>query len=443
MLAGRIVLLVSVIGTVASAAACSGDSRPPGSGSALTVNAASVDGSGGSSATAGGAGGASGGSAAGGMAGQAGQLGDGGSGLQPPDAGVCGDGSVGLTEECEPEVELVATCSSLGFEGGALRCGADCLLDTSGCFGTERCADGRDNDGDGRVDCSDADCEAACAQSCEEPELLVDGASITASIEGRAAQLKSSCAGPGAGGPELVVEVTAETTGRLDARVSGRGLLALSLRTACADDASEVACTLVDQRGGLSIDVVSGQVLFAVIEGYSGQPTGNVTLEVASRPANVCGDAFVDDAEDCDDGGQVALDGCSPTCQVEVTETEPNDSPDDAEPYAKPTYAVISPEGDADYYSLVLERGPKAVTIDVRSVGSGFCSGLEIDPYLELFDADAELIAEDDDGGEGYCSSLVVPALDDGEYLVVVRRSESASGATRSTFGYELSVSTD
>ncbi len=444
MLAGRIALLVISLGTAGVVAtACSGDSRPPGNGTALGAsNATSATGSGGSNAAdTGGAAGASGGSSAGGMGGQAGQLGEGGTGLEPPDAGVCGDGSVGLTEECEPGVALVVTCSSLGFESGVLRCGEDCIIDTSDCRGTESCADGRDNDGDGRADCADSECEADCAQSCETPLLVADGSSITASSEGRAAQLTSSCAG--GGGPEIVAEVSAQTTGKLDARVSGRGLMALSLRTSCADDASEVACVLVDERGGLSVDVSSGQVLFAVVEGYSGAVTGNVTLEVASRAANVCGDSFIDGSEECDDGGDEAGDACSATCQVEVTESEPNDSAEEAEAYSEPSYALISPEGDADYYALSIDDGPKAVTLDVLDVASGFCSGLEMDPYLELFDDAGQLVAANDDGGDGYCSRLVVPALDDGEYLVVVRQSESATGATRATFGYELSVSTD
>lgn len=375
------------------------------------------------------------------MAGQAGELGAGGLGPEPPDPGVCGDGSVSLAEECEPGLEVVASCSSLGFESGVLGCGADCFFDKSDCRGTERCVDGHDNDGDGRADCLDPDCEATCSESCEAPAVLADGTSISASTEGRASVLTSSCAG--AGGPEIVVEVTAEVSGKLEAWVSAGGLVALSVRTACADDSSEVACALVDERGGLNVDVTSGDVLFVVAEGYAGTATGNLTLEVTSRAANACGDAFVDESEECDDGGESSDDGCSASCQVEVTESEPNDAADAADPYTDPTYALISPEGDADYYSFVIEDGPKAVTVDVLNVGSGFCSGLAMDPYLELFDDNAELVAENDDGGEGYCSRLVVPALEDGEYTVVVRESDSATMATRPTFGYELSVSTD
>jgi len=409
-------------------------------------NATGVTGSGGSPSNAGGAAGSSGAGDLGGMAGQAGDLGAGGVGAggfgpEPPDPGVCGDGSVGPSEECEAGVQIVPSCSSLGFESGVLRCGSDCFFDKTECRGTERCTDGRDNDGDGRTDCFDSDCSASCAESCAAPEVLVDGSAITASSEGRASALTSSCAG--GGGPDLVFEVTAATTGKLEAWLSARGLVALSLRTDCADDASEVACVLVDEQGGLSVDVASGDVLFAVIEGYAGSVTGNVTLQVASRTGNACGDSFVDESEQCDDGAEQADDGCSPTCQVEVTESEPNDSADAAEPYADPSYALISPAGDVDYFSLSIEGGPKAVTIEASDVGSSFCSGLVMDPYLELFDENAELVASDDDGGEGYCSKLVLPALDDGEYLVVVRESENATTATRPTFGYALSVTSD
>lgn len=271
--------------------------------------------------------------------------------------------------------------------------------------------------------------------------MIADGASVTANTEGRASALTSSCAG--AEGPELVLQVTAETTGKLDAIVSSRGLVTLSLRTTCDDDGSEIDCVVADGQGALSVDVTSGEVLFVVIEGYDGTATGNVTFEVASRAANQCGDAFVDDSEECDDGDAAGDDGCSPTCQVEVTETEPNDSAEEVEAYADPTYALIEPAGDIDYFSLVVDDGPKAVSIDVVNVGSGFCNDLEMDPYLELFDENLDLVAQNDDGGEGYCPKLVLSGLTDGEYVIAVSQSSSATSATRATFGYELSIATD
>jgi cysteine-rich repeat protein len=373
-------------------------------------------------------------------------MGDAGAGAgamvpDPPLPDTCGDAIVGSSEECEPGVNFGASCALVGFETGVLRCGADCAFDKADCRGTERCLDGRDNDGDGTADCFDSDCMDACAASCEAPDVVADGASITASTEGRASVLTSSCSGAAA--PELVLQVTAETTGKLDVIVSARGLTTLSLRTTCEDDSSELECSIVDGQGGLSVDVTSGEVLFVVVEGYDAAATGNLTLEVTSRPANQCGDSFVDDAEECDDGAGEGEDGCGPTCQVEVTETEPNDSFDEVEAYADPTYALIDPEGETDYFSFVVDDGPKQVTIDVLNVGSGFCNNLEMDPYLELFDEDMELLAENDDGGEGYCPRLVAQALTDGQYVIAVSESESATSATRSTFGYELSVTTD
>ncbi len=48
--------------------------------------------------------------------------------------GVCGDGIRHCSEECDGGDFANETCSSLGYSGGLLACGADCHLDTTGCF---------------------------------------------------------------------------------------------------------------------------------------------------------------------------------------------------------------------------------------------------------------------------------------------------------------------
>lgn len=60
-----------------------------------------------------------------------------------PDAGaaVCGNGVLEPNEECEGFDTRGATCDSLGLTIGAIKCGADCKLDTSGCGG--KCGDGQ------------------------------------------------------------------------------------------------------------------------------------------------------------------------------------------------------------------------------------------------------------------------------------------------------------
>ncbi len=45
----------------------------------------------------------------------------------------CGDGVVGLGEQCDPAAALGESCSSLGQGTGTLACGAHCTFDTSGC----------------------------------------------------------------------------------------------------------------------------------------------------------------------------------------------------------------------------------------------------------------------------------------------------------------------
>jgi hypothetical protein len=71
---------------------------------------------------------------------------------------VCGDGIVSPGEDCEG-TNVAATCQSLGFYEGSLRCSADCHYDTSAC--SQRCGDGTVN-GPEECDAPDGTVEAAC-----------------------------------------------------------------------------------------------------------------------------------------------------------------------------------------------------------------------------------------------------------------------------------------
>jgi hypothetical protein len=46
---------------------------------------------------------------------------------------VCGDGIVGVGEDCDNGVPIEETCASLGFEGGEVEC-AFCVFDTTACY---------------------------------------------------------------------------------------------------------------------------------------------------------------------------------------------------------------------------------------------------------------------------------------------------------------------
>ena len=115
----------------------------------------------------------SGGAGAAGGEGGGGGGDEGGGGATPGD---CGDGVAELDEACDGADLRNATCQSFGFESGELRCSPECTADTSGCAGVEGCQDGRDNDGDGRIDYPrDPGCFAPAAD--DETDECPEGAS--------------------------------------------------------------------------------------------------------------------------------------------------------------------------------------------------------------------------------------------------------------------------
>jgi hypothetical protein len=57
-------------------------------------------------------------------------------GSAAPVPAVCGNGSIESGEECDRTTLGPATCASLGFNGGVLRCARNCQYDTSGCVAT-------------------------------------------------------------------------------------------------------------------------------------------------------------------------------------------------------------------------------------------------------------------------------------------------------------------
>jgi cysteine-rich repeat protein len=198
---------------------------------------------------------------------------------------------------------------------------------------------------------------------------------------------------------------------------------------------------VVQDATSVSADVVAGQSVFVLIDGFEADDEAAFTLTVVSREANVCGDGASDELEECDDENSDAGDGCDPQCQVESNEAEPNDTAATAATISSPTYGRISPESDADYYLLSVVDGPRQVTINTYNLGQGWCSELLMDPQLELLSpTDGSLLASDDDGGEGFCAKLVA-TLPSGDYHIVVKNSADAAAGVHTTFPYQLGVS--
>lgn len=58
---------------------------------------------------------------------------------------TCGNGEIDTQETCDGSNLAGATCESLGYLGGELACAAGCHLDTSGCWGMVKIANGADH----------------------------------------------------------------------------------------------------------------------------------------------------------------------------------------------------------------------------------------------------------------------------------------------------------
>ena len=300
----------------------------------------------------------------------------------------------------------------------------------------EDCFDAIDNDLDQHIDCADSDCEEACASSCDNPVMLMDPASLVyGDTSGHADQQGASCTSTS--GSEVVYQLTASQSGRLDVGVSSDMDVSLSVRTSCDSAASELGC--VDRetvgRESLSLLVTQNQTLFVVVDGAAPAAVGAYRLDVATHPI-VCGDAHVDaPGEMCDDGGTQAGDGCDASCQVESSESEPNDTPAVALPWGGPYYGSISPAGDVDVVSVVVpENG--SLLAEVIDFGDGGCVGKSLDSYVEFIAPDGTTIVDsDDDGGDGYCSVNFLAGMPAGTYFVSVRAGNKADPVT---FAYQL-----
>lgn len=115
-----------------------------------------------------------------------------------------------------------------------------------------------------------------------------------------------------------------------------------------------------------------------------------------------CGDGVKDFHESCDDGNNDSGDGCNATCDKEggATESEPNDSPAQAEPYGGPESGALGTD-DRDCYALEV-AACTTLTVDV----AGSCpDGL----ITEVFSVDDALVYHHQ-SDPGSCPSLDLSA---------------------------------
>jgi cysteine-rich repeat protein len=293
--------------------------------------------------------------------------------------------------------------------------------------GVEQCTDGQDNDGDDLADCADGDCDDLCSEVCEAFELVSDPTELEQSNVGREPAPSGDC---GARGGALTYEIQAETSGVLEVEVQGSALFMASITSSC-DAVESLACGL----GHASAAVTAGDRLFVRIAGLDVEDVGDLALSVYSRPVDVCSDGFRDAGERCDDGNAETGDGCDDDCAVESSELEPNDTLASASLGIQPFYGEIEPVGDEDLVQVDLAE-PATLVAETLHLGDSPCASDLLDSYLELLDASGDLLASNDDGGDGNCARLNL-AVQAGRYFLRVKA--SPTGMTPS-FPYQLVV---
>jgi len=312
----------------------------------------------------------------------------------------------------------------------------------------EDCYDGVDNDLNDKIDCIDPDpaCTEVCGDACAAPAELADPTEqITGSNASHAKLGGSSCSAAQGSGPANVYKFVSNNDGMIDVTLQSKtGDHTLSIRTDCATASTEQACSeraVTDETPPffeyLSVTTKANDVAYIVVEGYSTIDEGSYLLSAKSRIIE-CGDAIIDADEECDDGNTQANDGCSNLCDLEATETEPNDTIGTADPWSESWFAKIDPNSDIDFISIVIPAGKDSVKVSITDLGNGGCSYGFLDPYVKLYDSQPQLIAEKDDGGDTYCTELKKTALSAGTYYAAISDAESSKG--QSTFVYAVFV---
>ena len=129
---------------------------------------------------------------------------------------------------------------------------------------------------------------------------------------------------------------------------------------------------------------------------------------VQSRLANVCGDGFWDDLEACDDAELSDGDGCDASCNVELSETEPNDDSGQADLLEGAFYGEISPAGDVDVVAIEVIGDGSYIILNTYALVAGGC-GLDLyDPFLQLIDVDGTTVLGENDDYDGTCARVIV-----------------------------------
>ncbi|WP_373047769.1 DUF4215 domain-containing protein [Vulgatibacter sp.] len=204
----------------------------------------------------------------------------------------------------------------------------------------------------------------------------------------------------------------------------------LAVQATCGDASAELACSnsaRFDQTGEdlLRIVLDAGASVTVVIDGYGAWNMSHGTFTLTATPlpiraegaacdpsealdvcaaglychqtlslctAPACGNGWLEDGEQCDDGNTAAGDGCSDTCSYEVVmEVEPNDDATTAMSIATGvTYQGAIDSYDIEYFAFAATAGTTyAIETSIGSLGACTASFPHTnDATLLLYDTD-------------------------------------------------------
>jgi cysteine-rich repeat protein len=161
----------------------------------------------------------------------------------------------------------------------------------------------------------------------------------------------------------------------------------------------------------------------------------------------ICGDGIVIGSEGCDDGNLTDGDCCSATCGAENgCEIELNDETLSANDYAAIAIngvlkGFVKPGTDVDYYVFSINVPANATGAITAATLDGFvassCANNTLDSAINIYDQNANPLANDNDSGPGLCSVATAAGLQTGDYFIEVK-SGKAAGPT--PFDYTLQI---
>jgi cysteine-rich repeat protein len=275
---------------------------------------------------------------------------------------ACGDGGIDAGEACDGTALGTNTCVTLGYTGGTLACNADCTLNEAACVnaacGNAMLEAGEDCDGTrfpagtscttfgfalGTLSCN-ADCTtntAACTdcgngaingvEACDGTAFgtrtcVTEGFTMGSLACTPTCTLNTSGCSIGACGNGAVEAGETCDDGNVSAGDGCSATCAPETGYACTGMPSSCDPVCGDGAivGGETCDGTNFGGATCTSLGFVGGGTLACSATTCLRNtsgclATNCGNGTVNTGEECDDSNTVALDGCSPSCQIEAT----------------------------------------------------------------------------------------------------------------------------